>query len=392
MLSSGVIWVSMAQPDIVIGGNGTTVVERVSVGTARTADPNIRLEPGARGGLSLGAQGVSSGQWDARIEPGEAKLELGGGGAADSEGAITLYDGQQGNRHNPRIELSAVETGGSDTKMEMAHPDGSRLDLTAGESASGDWENEIEIELSNGQTRNSYGLDIFAGKRAGTAMSGIEAGRGQNDPSLLFVRRESPREVRVYPQLTAGKLGEGQLYQPGEIELLGGPFEDRRVMVRLDGGQNTDGGVVSVRDRDKTENIELLGQQARVNIGGGSPGEIHVTGDPNAQVETILVEGQPAGAPGGRIAMRDTSRKTNVELRGDEGLLALGSSTGNAQSAGTHGKVTLDDGTGDTLEIRAEDGTITFETDDEGKIFEIETDPSRTQEVRTKYPINAQSL
>jgi len=392
MVRSWVVCVSMAQPDIVIGNNGTTVVERVSVGTARTADPNISLDPGARGGLRLGAQGVTGDKWDARIQPDEAKLELGGGGAASSEGAITLYDGQPGNRHNPRIELSAVETGGQATTMEMAHPDGSRIDLTADESATGDWENETAIELWNGQTRNSYGLDIFAGLRGGTAMSGIESGRGQNDPSLLFIRQTNPNEVRVYPQLTAGAFSEGQLFQPGEIELLGGPFEDRRATVRLDGGQNTDGGVVSVRDKTETENIKFRGQQARVDVGGSSPGEIHVTGDPNAQVETITMEGQPVGAPGGRIAMRDTSRKTNVELRGDEGLLALGSSTGNAQSAGTHGKVTLDDGTGDTLEIRAEDGTITFETDDEGKIFEIETDPSRTQEVRTKYPINAQSL
>jgi hypothetical protein len=345
----------MAQPDIVIGSNRTTVVETVRIGSSRTASPDIELRPGNAGEATLYTQGGNSG-----------------------------------------IDLSASDGNGASTAT-VEHPSGPSVDVSAGEATTGTWSTESTVELEGSRKGlGGNGITLFTGNRAGTRVAGLEMGGGQTDPSMLFDNVSSPQEIRVHPQLTAGIQNEGQLFQPGKIATLGGPSEQRRVTVELDGGTSGDGGVVSVRDEEETTNVQLRGQQGNVRVGGGSAaGDIEIMGDPNRNsVTTISMEGQPTGAPGGRIAMQDTSRKTNVELRGDEGLLALGSSTQNAQSAGTHGTITLDDGTGDTLEIRAEDGTITLETDSEGPVFQIETSPSGggQKEIRTKYPVNEGSL
>jgi hypothetical protein len=376
----------MAQPDIVIDSNHTTVVEPIQVGSGRTADPNITLRPGGDADIRVGERGVSGSAWDARLRARDASLELGGGNGTNSTGRVTLNGGDP-NAPSPLVTASAAADPSADSTVEVAHSTGPSVSVTASEHGSFD---DAAVALDAVSGGAGYGATLFAGRRGGNEVSGLEAGSGQASPSVRLVTTHSPFEVRTYPQLTAGKHVEGDVWREGEITVLGRK-ETRSERIRLYGGQLGEGGVVSVRDESARENVELHGQEARVTVGGTRAGEVQVLGDPQVGAATVRVEGRPANSTGSRITMRDGSLKTNVELRADEGLVALGSSTQNANSAGTHGKLTLDDGTGDTLEIRAEDGTITFETDSEGKIFEIETTKG-SQAVKTAYPLQQNSL
>lgn len=378
----------MAQPDIVIGSNHTTVVEPIRVGTARTADPNVGLRPGSNADVRVGERGISGGAWDARLRATDASLELGAGNGTNSTGRVTLHGGDP-NAPSPLVTLSAAEDASSDSSASVAHHTGSAVDIRASEQGSA---NDASVSLDTTRGGAGYGVSMFAGRRGGKAVSGLEAGSGQNSPTLRLNTTSGPYEVRAHPQFTAGREIEGGLFRDGTVVVLGRK-ETRSERVRITGGDVAEGGTVSVRDENADETVELRGQEARVTVGGSKPGQVDVLGDPQTGAATIRMEGRPANASGSRLTMRDASRKTNVELRADEGLVALGSSTQNSSSTGTHGKLTLDDGTGDTLEIRAEDGTITFETDSEGKIFEIETNPSQgSKEIRTKYSINQNSL
>lgn len=351
----------MAQPDIVIDKDHTTVVERVEVGTSRAADPDVRVDPDT------------------------SSLELGGGSGASPHGEISLVGAasqSSPSTYDTRISLQAADGSATASAVDVTHQDGPTATVRATSTDS-------KVTLEDTQSRAR--LEMYAQPQ----FSGFETGREPLDPWLQFWRTDQ-KELRAFPKVTVGSAGERRTARPGVVDLIARTTQGtRKVSVRLDGGVNSQGGTVSVRDRNETENVALRGQRAEVRVGGSAPGSIDIQGDPSDGVTTIRLEGQPSGSAGGRLAMKDASRKTNVELRAASGLLVLGSSSQSSPGAGTFGQINLDDGSGETLAISAQDGTISFDYGSEGTIMEIETNPSSgSKKIRTKYAIkeNVSSL
>lgn len=287
----------MARPDIYLGRNKTTVVDRMDIATGRDEEPTIKLSPSRSNAL------------------------LGGGTGDDADGDLYLLAraaADRGEGPPSRIQLSA---GGGNSfprrnRVFVAGDDG-RVDLGEKSTATGeDREWDIRLfprfataHLGGGAGENSDGDLKLSDREADERVHLDAGGGGPSDPSTtrayldgtaatfelgdsertgrIALRGEEPRTAEGAVLTGDGDLTLGGIQDGGTVTLERGHSErterGRRTFdddpgIVLDGGSGEatlggSGAVGRLRvERDETTAIDLDADSGAATVGGGGVG------------------------------------------------------------------------------------------------------------------------
>jgi hypothetical protein len=380
----------MVKPDILLGGDETTVVSRLVVGIDDDSRPDIELDPdssslllgggagthsegdlrltdrdenvrihasaggggfdlgttrvfvhGDNGRVALGSKGVDDGNRDIELDPDSSSLLLGGGAGTHSEGDLRLADRDE----NVRIHASAGG-GAFDPKTTRILFRGGSGTLKLGAEA---LEDEDGTDIADVTIRPKWAT-LTLGGGGGSHSDGDVKLRDRDGDTRIHLtggKGSTFRTTRVEADGTDGSVRLGGAGVDGTLE-IDGPTDDKRIRI---GGYRTGGNLGASADDPKTR--VRVTTDATLDLGGdGSGGSVSITD--GAGTETVAADGSSAavtvgtaGADGtnGRLFVGGEMERSGVEIEGDS--LGLGVAT---QEYRSHRRIELD-GSSSTIEV-----------------------------------------